>query len=195
MKIIGLVCIFVFVKESDDLWIYALCLSLTAVLSNLIMWPSMLKQIIFVKFSDLNIRKRVVPSILIFLPTLAVTVYSVLDKTMIGLLSSNPDYDNGCYEQAYKINSMALILITVISPVMIPRNTYDYSHGNIDKLLDSGNVMQGLLGSDIHNSISPFLKAYFGGIKYSPHNFHAASLLPEKPCTAFFLLLRNFAHL
>lgn len=134
MKLIGLVCIFVFVKKAEDLWIYALCLSLTIVFSNLIMWPKIFKQLTKVKLKELNLKKNIKPSLLIFLPTLAVTIYSVLDKTMIGLLSPNPDYDNGCYEQAYKINSMALIIITVISPIMIPRNTYDYSVGDFDNL-------------------------------------------------------------
>lgn len=134
MKIVGLVCVFVFVKEKEDLWIYALCLSLTTMFSNLIMWPKLAKQIKTVKLRDLNLKRNIKPAFFIFLPTLAVTIYSVLDKTMIGLLSPNPDYDNGCYEQAYKINSMALILITVISPIMIPRNTYDYTTGNLDSL-------------------------------------------------------------
>lgn len=133
IKIISLICIFVFVKSINDLWIYVLCISLATVFSNITMWPKVIKDIQLVKLRELNIKRNLLPSIFIFLPTLAVTVYSVLDKTMIGLLSPNPDYDNGCYEQAYKINSMALVLITVISPIMIPRNTYDYTHGNMDE--------------------------------------------------------------
>ena len=132
VKLIGLVCIFIFVKRQEDLWIYALCLSLSLLFGNIIMWPSMIKQIKFVPIKSLEIKKRIWPSILIFLPTLAVTIYSVLDKTMIGLLSPNPDYDNGCYEQAYKLNGIALLLVTVISPIFASRNTYDYSHGKID---------------------------------------------------------------
>ena len=51
---------------------------------------------------------------------------------MIGLLSLNPDYDNGCYEQAYKINSVAQIVVTLVSGVMLPRNSHDYEIGNIE---------------------------------------------------------------
>ena len=133
VKLIGLICVFVFVKKQEDLWIYALCTSLALLFSNIIIWPPMIKNIKFLPIKKLNIKKRIMPSLLIFLPTLAVTIYSVLDKTMIGLLSPNPDYDNGCYEQAYKLNSVALLFVVVISPIMIPRNTYDYSHGNIDE--------------------------------------------------------------
>jgi O-antigen/teichoic acid export membrane protein len=55
-----------------------------------------------------------------------------MDKLMIGWFATNSDYENGCYEQAYKINSVALLLVTVISSVLAPRNTYDYKNGNID---------------------------------------------------------------
>lgn len=134
VKLIGLICIFIFVKTSNDLWKYALSLSLITIFSNIIMWPNAIKQIKYIQLNKLNLKENIVPSLLIFLPTLAVTIYSVLDKTMIGILSNNPDYDNGCYEQAYKINSIALILVTVISPIMIPRNTYDYNKKNFDSL-------------------------------------------------------------
>ena len=131
VKLAGMILIFIFVKTENDLWIYAFCLSATTIISNLLMWPKLYKQL--KKPSEkLHFARHFRPSMMVFLPALAVTVYSVLDKTMIGFLSSNPDYDNGCYEKAYQINSMALLLITVISPVMIPRNAYQYSNGDID---------------------------------------------------------------
>ena len=132
LKVIGLICVFAFVKDEGDTWIYALCLSLSVIVSNLIMWPAIVKRISIIKIKDMNIWHHFIPSLMIFLPTLAVTVYSVFDKTMIGLLSSNPDYDNGCYEQAYKFNSVALLLVTIVPYVLVPRNAYDYANGNRD---------------------------------------------------------------
>lgn len=132
LKVIGLVCIFVFVKDEGDTWIYALCLSLSVIVSNIIMWPAIIKRICVVKIKDMHIWRHFIPTLMIFLPTLAVTIYSVFDKTMIGLLSSNPDYDNGCYEQAYKLNSVALLLVTIVPYVLVPRNAYDYANGNRD---------------------------------------------------------------
>lgn len=134
LKIMGLVCIFIFVRTQDDTWIYALCLSISTIFSNIVMWPSILKNIDRVSIQEIAIIKHIKPAILIFLPSLAVTVYSVLDKTMIGLLASNPDYANGCYEQAYKINSLILVLITIISPIFASRNAFDYANGNSENL-------------------------------------------------------------
>ena len=134
IKILGLVAVFVFVKEESDVWIYALCLSIITVASNLIMWPSVLRKINFVKLSQLGLAKHIKPTIMIFLPTLAVTVYSVFDKTMIGMLSPNPDYDNGCYEQAYKINSIGVIFPVLITTILGPRNAYEYQKGNLEAM-------------------------------------------------------------
>lgn len=130
LKAFTLVCIFVFVRTSADTWVYCLCVSLSAAFSNLVMWPSVFRRVKIKGFGRLKLARHLKPAILIFLPTLAVTVYSVLDKTMIGLLAANPDYENGCYEQAYKINSVALLLVTLISSVMVSRNSHEYGAGN-----------------------------------------------------------------
>lgn len=130
IKLLGLVGVFLFVKNENDLWKYCLILSGSSLFANLSMWPSIIKKIKHVSFKELSFKKHIIPSFFLFLPTLAASIYCVFDKTMIGLLSPNADYNNGCYEQAYKINSVALILITVISPIFTSRNIYDYSKGD-----------------------------------------------------------------
>ena len=130
MRVAALACVFIFVKDEGDTWVYALCLSLATFASNLMMWPALIKRVCKVKPKDMQFRKHFLPTFIIFLPSLAVTVYSVFDKTMIGLLSANPDYDNGCYEQAYKFNSVALLLVTIVPYVLVPRNAYDYANKN-----------------------------------------------------------------
>lgn len=134
LKIVGLLCVFVFVKTENDTWIYALCLSVSAIISNLIMWPFAFRYIKRIKLRRLKLWRHLKPALIIFIPTLVTSIFTTFDKTMIGFLSVNPDYNNGCYEQAYKINSIAQILVTLFSSVMMSRNTYDYNHGNIEKM-------------------------------------------------------------
>ncbi len=134
IKILGLIGVFSFVKTENDAWIYALCLSISTLVACLIMWPSVIKSITWIPFNELDMCRHFKSALLIFLPTLAVTIYSVFNKTMIGMFASNPDYENGCYEQAYKINSLALLIVTIISTIFTSRNSYDYANGNIKKL-------------------------------------------------------------
>lgn len=134
MKLIGLICIFLFVKTENDVWIYTLCISVSTILSNLLLWISIRKNVGFVSIKDLHFLKHIKPIIIIFLPTLAFTIYTVFDRTMIGLLAPNPEYENGCYEQAYKLNNIIMLFITVMSSVFVSRNSVDYKSGNIESL-------------------------------------------------------------
>lgn len=129
-KLVGLALIFVFVKTINDGWKYALLTSGVTFISNIVMWPKAFKMLKFAKLDFKGILKQYRSAFLIFLPTLAVTIYSVFDKTMIGLLASNPDHANGSYDRAYVINSMALVLVTVLTAIMMPRNANEHSKGN-----------------------------------------------------------------
>jgi O-antigen/teichoic acid export membrane protein len=138
IKIIGIISIFIFVKTQDDIWIYALSLSLCTLIANLVMWPFAFKYLVYVPISKLKIWKHFLPSLFIFLPSLTSTIYSVFDSTMIGYLANgfNADYENGCYSQAYKINSILLLLPCILTPTLIPRNAHDYSSGDFEAMKD-----------------------------------------------------------
>lgn len=134
LRTLTIIFVFVFVKTENDVWLYALLYSFSVLGADLIMWPSLRRFIHFVPLKEMHLKRHLLPALIIFLPTLAVTVYGSLDKLMIGYLSENPDYDNGCYEQAMKINQTILVLITVIDSVMIARNSTDYGKGAVDSL-------------------------------------------------------------
>lgn len=134
IRSVSLVCIFTLVKTSEDIWIYALIYSLSILLANLLMYTKLRKFIHKPRFKELKFRKHLLPSLIIFLPTLATTIYGSLDKLMIGYLCENADYENGCYNQALKLNQVILIIITVIDNVMVARNSADYARGDIDSI-------------------------------------------------------------
>lgn len=134
MRILCLICIFIFVKTKEDIWKYALLYSVSIFLANISMWPKLRKSLQKIFVRDLSFKKHFLPSLIIFLPTLATTVYASLDKIMIGYLTANPDYENGCYNQALKLNQTILILITVIDSIMIARNSHNYSKGDFNQV-------------------------------------------------------------
>ena len=130
IRVLCLIFIFVFVKKASDIWIYALIYSGSVLIANSSLWVKLRKNLVPVKFRDFDLKKHILPSLIIFLPTLATTIYGSLDKLMIGYLCINPDYENGCYNQALKLNQVILIIITVIDSVMVARNSRDYALGN-----------------------------------------------------------------
>ena len=56
----------------------------------------------------------------LFLPQIAIQIYTVLDKTMIGLITNNMD-EVGFYEQAQKIVKAGAMVLNALQVVMISR--------------------------------------------------------------------------
>lgn len=120
IRILNLAFIFLFVKKSDDLPIYVFGLTVVVTLGHLTLWPLLPKYVEKPKLKDLHPFKdfRVVLSL--FIPTIAISIYTVLDKTMIGILTQNAA-ENGFYDQSIKISKMALTFVGSLCVVMVPR--------------------------------------------------------------------------
>ena len=141
IKILGIVGIFVFVKNESHLWVYTLCQSVVLIGSNLALWTRLPKALVKIKIQELNIRRHYIPTIKLFVPTIAISVYTTLDKTLIGFLIPGiadtgekiADIENGFYDQAEKIVKMAMTIITSLGTVMIPRNSHAIATGNVEE--------------------------------------------------------------
>lgn len=125
IKILSLICIFLFVKTKNDTWIYTLILSGSVLLSQIVLWPFVNKRVdIKLKFK-MNIKKHFLPCLKLFLPVIAVTIYKMMDKTMIGVFS--PVEEVGFYENAEKIINVPIAIITAFGTVMLPKMSNLYS--------------------------------------------------------------------
>lgn len=133
VKIIGVVLIFILVKTPDDLIIYILINVGTVILGNLSMWNKARKIILLKKEIKISPLKNYRLILSLFIPQIAIQVYTVLDKTMIGIITGSV-LENGYYEQAYKIISISLSLVTAFGTVMVPRIANTFAKNNIKQL-------------------------------------------------------------
>ena len=133
VKIFATIAMFIFVKGKSDLWIYCLLNSLALIIGNLSLWPSAFKIVEKIKVKELKPLKHLPGTLKLFIPTIATSIYVVLDKSLIGIITKS-DFENGYYEQAEKIVKMAMTIVTCVGTVMIPRNTYELEQGNMDKV-------------------------------------------------------------
>lgn len=142
-KIAGIILLFVLVKDADDLWLYILITVSSAVIGNISMWLYLPKLIDKIGYKSLKIKRHFKQTIIYFIPTIATSIYTVLDKTLIGIITQN-EYENGYYEQATKIINMAKMLtFTALNTVMGSRisylfaqNKFEQIHSKIEKSLD-----------------------------------------------------------
>ncbi len=159
IKTISIVCIFVFVKEESDLWLYALINSAMLIVSNLSLW-TYLPKVVSKPTEKLKPLSHLKGTIVLFIPTIAISIYTVLDKTLIGFLvpgtytviedgveviKKYSDLENGYYEQTEKLVKMAMTVITCIGTVMIPRNSNEIAKGNIEQVKKNINTSSRLV--------------------------------------------------
>ena len=141
IKIITFIFIILFVKNSNDLWIYALILTLSNLLTNLL-WINFLKnEIIFVNVKIKNILKNLKSSFILFIPILAKSIYTSMDKIMIGSLTTMNEL--GIYSQGAKFMSLPYVFTNALSNLMLSKNSNlvaknqkDQMKKNIEKSLE-----------------------------------------------------------
>lgn len=134
-KIITALCFFTLVKNADDVWKYALIYSVGFLVNQIIVIPVVIKRIHFEMPTKSGIISHILPNLILFLPTVAVSIYRSMDKIMIGVMSS--DVELGYYHSCENIIKVPLALITALGTVMLPRMSNMISTGNEAKDVES----------------------------------------------------------
>ena len=119
VRLVGVICIFTFIKSSDDLYLYIFLIVTINFLGQLVMWVPAKKFIKRPSFNTKIMKKNLHPIVLLFLPQVAISLYVVLDRTLLGLLGSYSDV--GIYEQGQKLTSILITVVTSLGVVMLPR--------------------------------------------------------------------------
>lgn len=128
VRLLLLFSIFTLIKKQEDIWIYAIIMMFSNILGNLVMWISVPKHISFV--NRIHPFNGIKDMWLIFLPSVATQVYTILDKSMIGWITGS-DYANGCYEQSERIARLAITVVTSVGTVILPRVANLYHNNNM----------------------------------------------------------------
>ncbi len=133
IKLISVILIFMLVKKSEDLIKYFYIYALSNFLGNGTLWINIKKYVSMVKINLKDLKKHIKPMISLFIPQIATSIYTVLDKTMLGILENNIS-EVGYYEQSQKIIKIALTFVTTMSVVMLPRISNVYAKGETEKI-------------------------------------------------------------
>lgn len=119
VKVTGVISIFTFIKSSEDLYLYVFLIVIFDFLGQFVMWIPAKKFIKRPSFNMKIMKKNLHPIVLLFLPQIAISLYVVLDRTLLGLLGSYSDV--GIYEQGQKLISILLTVVSSLGTVMVPR--------------------------------------------------------------------------
>ena len=133
VKLISVFCIFTLVKDVRDLNKYFFIYVLSNLIGNLSLWIYLPRFTEKVSFKELKVFRHFKPTIALFIPQVAVQIYTVLDKTMIGTIVLDKS-EVGFYEQAQKIVKLLLAIATSLGTVMVPRMANTFANGDNNKL-------------------------------------------------------------
>ena len=107
------------VRNQTHLYLYTTIMAGSTAFSQIFLWNSLFKSISFEVPQWNNIKKHIIPIIRLFVPAIGLSVFHIMDKTMLDLLSDERNV--GYYYSADKIINIPLGVISAISTVMLPR--------------------------------------------------------------------------
>lgn len=131
IKLATAAAVFLFVRTKSDLWIYTIIMAGGYFLGQCYLWFSIRKYVRYVRQPMRETFKHWKPMVILFAPTIATSVYRVMDKIMIGLLSSYEDV--GLYEAADKIVIVCLGVVSAWGTIMLPRISNLFATGKLDQ--------------------------------------------------------------
>lgn len=133
VKVISAILIFTFVNNGDDIYIYMIILGLSTLIGNLTMWP-------YLKIGILNEQikikplKHLKPLMILFVPQIAIQIFTVLNKTILGLTSNSVEL--GLFENADKLIRLLTSLVTASGTVLLPAVSELFKVNNMTKVKD-----------------------------------------------------------
>lgn len=122
-RILSFISLFIFVKKTEDLWIYTVIMLSSAALSQIVLWCLLIKKgyFRFGKIKAENVLRHLKPNLLLFVPLIAMTIYHSTDRIMLGMFST---YEQaGYYYNVDKVINVPFAVFTGMGTVMLPRMT------------------------------------------------------------------------
>lgn len=129
VRLVSVFLIFTFVKNVNDLGKYIIILGGTQLVGNLTLWPYLRGNVIWVSIRKWHPFKHFYPALLLFIPTITTQVYLVLNRLMLGRMSTQTALGN--FGQSDKIVKFVLAVVTATGTVMLPHVANKFAKGDI----------------------------------------------------------------
>lgn len=128
-RLAGMVFILLFVRNEADVWAYVFAIAAPYMVNALWIWVFVRRYVEFSQPSWSGMLSHLKPNLLLFIPVVAVSVYSLLDSFMLGSLGDMEA--TGLYNYSSRVIQIPMALITALSAVVLPRMTEILSAGKV----------------------------------------------------------------
>ena len=130
VKFINLILILTLVKTKNDIYIYTVIMCACTVVNQLILWHRARKVIGVRKIDFRATASHFKPNLILFIPVIAVSLYTMMDKVMLGQMTNMKEL--GFYENSFKVIQIPSLFVTALGTVMLPRVTSMITDSNIE---------------------------------------------------------------
>lgn len=170
VQVFILLAMFIFVREEKDYYNYAVIFMLSTSAANIV---NILYRRKFCKTKfilKMNVKKHMIPIMMLFATTLSQTILPSIDMTMLGIAQG--DVSVGLYSTAAKIINCVSQVVVSIAWVVIPKLSYDFANKNYNRINDmlyKVSLLTMTVGMPCVvglNVIAPELIEIFGGHEY-----------------------------
>ena len=128
-KIISIILIFIFVRNSDDTIKYAAITVFASVGSNILNLIHSRDYFQIVKVNIKDCAKHLKPILIIFASNIAIMIYVYSDTTMLGFMQT--EYEVRIYSVSVKVYNIVKNLLSSVLIVSIPRLSMYYGSGKV----------------------------------------------------------------
>ncbi len=168
IKILSTAAIFLFVKDENDVGVYTLILCIGFFGGQICVWPRLFRYVSYVRPEKKEVIRHIRPNLVLFLPAIAVSLYKIMDKIMLGFMSAKAEV--GFYESSEKIIKIPMAIIESLGAVMQPRmsnlisNNADRKYLNevLKKSVLTAIFFSTLLGFGIMSISHDFVPIFYG---------------------------------
>ena len=119
IRVLSIILIFLLVKKNGDVYIYALIMTMSSIISQWVIWPFVRKFVHFSKPKLKDILQHIKPNLILFIPVIAISLYKTMDKIMLGGMANVSEV--GFYECTERIVLIPVSLVQALGTVMLPR--------------------------------------------------------------------------
>lgn len=131
IKLLSVFAIFAFVKDTKDVYVYSLIYMIGSLLSQIYLWTIVKRYVKFSRVSFIDIVPHIKPNLILFIPVIAVSLYKVMDKIMLGSISTKSEV--GFYEACEKVIAVPMGLVSSLGTVMMPRMSNLLANNEVER--------------------------------------------------------------
>lgn len=167
VKIITVAAILVFVNKQTGVLMYTAIMAGGNFMSQAVLWPFLKKEIDWYPPEWKEVKRHIKPNLILFVPVIASSVYHVMDKTMLGALSTYQEL--GCYYNSDKVINIPIGIFNGLGTVFMARISsmaVKDSESHISRLLSKSLELYIFIGCALAFGIGSvskeFIPVFFG---------------------------------